>query len=157
RRAALRVAGRRVGQHVAGDDDVAPQQRVTPAVLTRRAVRRIVDPLCARQELRADRRAAPRRRVEDVVLDVDEPELERRRRAEHALGLRRILDTRKLHENAVEALALHDGLGDAELVDTATQRDRVLLDREVLPLADHRLGRPYTEPRPAADLRALDD
>src|SRR5690606_28513295 len=84
-------------------------------------------------------------------------ELERRRRAEHALGLRRILNARKLHENAIEALALHDGLGHAELVDAVTQRDYVLLDREVLPLADHRLGRPYPEPGPAADLRALDD
>src|SRR5690606_34992105 len=96
-------------------------------------------------------------RVVDVVLEIDEPELERRRRAEHAFRLRRILDTGKLHENPVEALTLHDGLGHAELVHAVTQRDGVLLAREILPVADHRLRRPEAEPRPPADLRALDD
>src|SRR5690606_41172190 len=99
----------------------------------------------------------PRCRVVDVVLEIDEPELERRRRAEHAFRLRRILDTGKLHENPVEALTLHDGLGHAELVHAVTQRDGVLLDREILPLADHRLRRPDAETRPPADLRAPDD
>ena len=53
---------------------------------------------------------------------------------------RRILDAGQLDEDAVEALALHDGLGHAELVDAVAQRQRVLLDREVLALADRGLA-----------------
>ena len=59
-----------------------------------------------------------------VVILFDEMELECCRRAEHALRRRRILDAGQLDEDAVEALALHDGFGDAELVDAVAQRHR---------------------------------
>ena len=90
-------------------------------------------------QLGAERRATAALRLVRIVLRVDEVELERRRGAEHALRRRRILDARQLDEDAVEALALHDGLGHAELVDAVAQRHRVLLDREILPFADRRL------------------
>ena len=108
-------------------------------------------------QLGAERRAAAALRLERVVLLVDEMELERRRRAEHALRRRRILDAGQLDEDAVEALALHDGFGDAELVDAIAQRQRVLLDREVLALADRRFREPHVEAGTAVDLRAVDD
>ena len=47
-------------------------------------------------------------------------------------------------EDAVEALALHDGFRDAELVDAVAQRERVLLDREVLALAQRGLASSFT-------------
>ena len=90
-------------------------------------------------QLGAERRAAAALRLERVVLLIDEMELERRRRAQHALRRRGILDAGQLDEDAVESLALHDGFGHAELVDAIAQRQRVLLDREVLALADRGL------------------
>ena len=137
RRLALRVAGRRVDELVAGGDHVAAQQ-------DRRAV-------AVLWQLGAERRAAAALGLDGIVLGVDEVELERRRRAEHALRLARILHARQLHEDAVEALPLHDGFGDAELVHAIAQRQRVLLDREVLPLADRGLGEPHAKPGPAVD------
>ena len=68
-----------------------------------------------------------------------------------------ILDAGQLDEDAVEALPLHDGLGHAELVDAIAQRHGVLLDREILALANRGLGQPHVEPGPAVDLRAVDD
>ncbi len=71
-----------------------------------------------------------------VVLVVDEPELQRRRRAEHAQRLVRVLHARQLHHDAVHALPGDDRLRDAEFVDAIAQRRDVLLDREVLALLD---------------------
>ncbi len=51
-----------------------------------------------------------------------------------------ILHARQLDENPVEALPLHDGLGDADRVHAIAQRERVLLDREILPLVDRGFG-----------------
>ena len=87
-------------------------------------------------EPRAERRALEALRLGGVVLVVDQPELERRGRAEHAQRLVRVLHARQLHDYAVEALARHDRLGNAQLVDTVAQRRDVLLDREILPLPD---------------------
>ena len=79
--------------------------------------------------------ARPRMRV---VLVVHQPELERGRGAEDAQRLVRILHAGQLHGDAVDALARHDRLGHAELVDAVAQRGDVLLDREVLALLDLR-------------------
>src|SRR5690606_30425903 len=51
----------------------------------------------------------------------------------------RVRHAGQLHEDAVQALALYDRLGHAELVDAVTQCQRVLLDCEILPLADRGL------------------
>ncbi len=70
-----------------------------------------------------------------------------------------ILHARQLDEDPVEALPLHDGLRDAELVHAIAQRERVLLDREVLPLFDRGLGvRRILKPGLAVDVgRLIDD
>ena len=58
-----------------------------------------------------------------------------RRRADHFDEFGRIAEARRLHQNAVDALALDDRLGHAELVHAVAQRHEVLLDRVVLALA----------------------
>src|SRR5262245_66346340 len=107
-------------------------------------------------ELGAERRSAALSGLYGVVVLVDEVELERRRRAQDALGLAGILNARKLDEDAVEALPLHDGLCNAELVDAIAQRHGVLLDRKILTLADGARRQADGEPGPVVDLRALD-
>ncbi len=85
---------------------------------------------------RSERRALQPLGLGGVVLVVDQVELESRGRAEHAQRLVRVLNAGQLHEYAVEPLPRHDGLGNAQLVDTVAQGRDVLLDCEVLPLAD---------------------
>ena len=119
---ALRVLRARVDELVAGRDDVAAQQDTAGRPSSS----------CSS----SPSGARPRRSASTAsCVSVDEVELERGRRAEHAFRLVGILHARQLDENPVEALPLHDGLGDADRVHAIAQRQRVLLDREVLPLA----------------------
>ena len=112
----------RVGQLLAGRDDVALQQdRRRPWL----PVVRIV-------QLRADRDALVLLRLVRIVGLVDQPEFQRRGRAEHADRFVRILHARQLHDDAVRRLARDDRLGDAELIDAIAQRRDVLLDGDVL-------------------------
>ena len=66
---------------------------------------------------------------------IDQAVFERRDLAEDVLDLGGVLHAGQLHHDAVEALALHDGLGDAELVDAIAQRGDVGGDGEVAALA----------------------
>jgi hypothetical protein len=142
-RPALRVGGLRVRELIARGDHVAAQQVRLPGAFEM-------------LQLEPERRPAPAFGLGGIVLGVDEVELERRRGAEHALRLARVLDARQLHEDTVEALPLHDGFRDAELVHAVAQRERVLLNREVLALFERRLGEPQGEPGAAVDRRRLD-
>ena len=72
-------------------------------------------------EPRSERRALQPLGLGGVVLVVDQVELERRGGAEHAQRLVRVLNAGQLHEYAVEPLPRHDGLGNAQLVDTVAQ------------------------------------
>ena len=47
-----------------------------------------------------------------------------------------------MHDDAIHALALHERLGDAEFVDAIAQRRHVLLDGEILPIADLLIAHP---------------
>ncbi len=67
-----------------------------------------------------------------------EAKLQRCDLAQDVLGLGGVLHARQLHIDAIEALALHDGLGNAQLIDAVAQGDEVLLDGIVLPVADLR-------------------
>ena len=126
---ALLEAGAGIRQLLTRDDRLALEQH-------RPAIARVV-------ELRAERRAlGADRPCNGVVLVVHEPELEGGRRAEHAQRFVGILHAGQLHDDAVEALAGDDRLGDAEFVDAIAQRGDVLLDREVLPLLDLRRAQP---------------
>src|SRR5262249_8179584 len=95
-RTLLRGLSARVGELIAGDDDVAPQQDG----LLRAA--HVV-------QLRAERRAAALRGLDRAVLRVLEAPFERRDLAENVLHFGRVLHARELHIDAVETLALHDG------------------------------------------------
>ena len=55
-----------------------------------------------------------------------------------SFDLGRVLHARKLHVDAIQALALHDRLGHPQLIDAIAQRGDVLLDRVVLALLDLR-------------------
>jgi hypothetical protein len=68
------------------------------------------------------------------VLGVHQPVFQRRGGAEQLLQPRRVLGAGQLHDDAPLALALDDGLGDAQGVDAVAQRGDVLLQREVLDL-----------------------
>ena len=98
----------------------------------------------------ADRRAAAPVRLERIVLRVHEVKLDRRRRTENSLRLARILHTRELHEDAVQSLPLDNGLRNAELIHAIAQRQRVLLNREILTLAQRGLGEAHAEPGASA-------
>ncbi len=82
---------------------------------------------------------------------IDQPVFERRDLAEHVLHFGGVLHAGKLHDDAIEALALHDGLGHAELVHAVAQRGDVRGDREVAPLAHLLRG------QHAFDRGAIDD
>ena len=121
--------GRREGgvdQLLAGRDHVALQQH-------RAAVALPVEP-------GAERRVAGARRLERAAIGVDQAEFEGRDLAEQPHDLGGVLHARHLHGDAVLALPLHDGLGDAERVDAILERRDVLLDREILPLLDRGFG-----------------
>ncbi len=139
RRLALLEGRGRVGELLAGDDDLALQQhRVAAAVLV---------------ELGAERRVAGLLRLEGVAGLVDQPELERRGLAEQADDLARVLHARQLHRDAVGALALHARLGHAERVDAVAEGGDVLLHREVLALAHLGVGQRGADRRLARDQR----
>src|SRR5687767_4814414 len=108
-------------------------------------------------QLRAERRAAAALRLVRVILLVDEMELERCRGAEHAFRRSWILDAGQLDQNAVEPLPLDHCLGDAELIDAVAQGHGVLLNREILALANRGLGELHDETGAAIDGPALDD
>ncbi len=76
--------------------------------------------------------------------------LDRRSRTEDSLRLARILHARELHEDSVQPLPLDDGLRDAESIHAIAQRQRVLLNREILALAQRGLGKPHAKPGAAA-------
>ena len=92
-------------------------------------------PVAVVEKLAAERRATALLRLQRVLVRADQAELQGRGGAEHALGLRRVLHAGQLHDDAVQALALHHRLGHAELVDAVAQRHGVLLDREIAALA----------------------
>ena len=108
-------------------------------------------------QLGAERRTISSFRFERVVRVVDEMELERGCGARDVLRRARVLDAGQLNQDPVEALALHDGLGDAELVDAIAHRQHVLLDREILTLANRDLSETHVEPGAPVDLCAVDD
>ena len=110
-----------IDELVAGDDDVALEEHRLTVVLV---------------QLRADRRAVALHGLGDAVLLVLQAPLEGRDLAEDVLHLGGVLDARQLYDDAVDALALHHGLGDTEFIDAVTQGGEVLLDGVVLPLAD---------------------
>ena len=110
-----------IDELIAGDDDVALEEHRLPVVLV---------------QLRADRRAVALHGLGDAVLLVLQAPLEGRDLAEDVLHLGGVLYARQLHDDAVDALLLHHGLGDAKFIDAVTQRGEVLLDGVVLPLAD---------------------
>ena len=133
---------RGIDQLIAGDDGAPAQQhRVAIAILV---------------QLAADRRATALLGVERVFVRAHQAEFQCRGRAEHALGLRRVLHARQLHHDAVEPLALHHRLGDAELVHPVAQRDGVLLDGEVASLGELALGHAGGDQRPGSDVRAVE-
>jgi hypothetical protein len=109
---------RRIGELLAGCDDVALQQ-------DRASIRLLV-------ELRADRHALAALRFVRIVRFVDQAELHRRGRAQHAHRLVGVLHAGKLHDDAADALPRDDRLRYAELVDAIAQRRDVLLDRQIL-------------------------
>ena len=99
----------RVDELVAGDDDVALEHHLVAVLVHRRSSRR-----------------SARGRSAGIGPRIDQPVFERRDLAEHVLHFRGVLHAGQLHDDAIEALALHDGLGDAELVDAIAQRGDVL-------------------------------
>ena len=92
-----------VGELVPGDDQVAAQER-------RRAIALVAQD-------RTQRRSSGPIRGEGVVLPVHEAEFDRGGGAEDALGLGGVLHAGQLHDDAVQALALHHRLGHAQLID----------------------------------------
>ena len=83
-------------------------------------------------ELGPERHASALLGLQRIVLRIDQPELERRDLAKHVLDLSRILHARQLHVDAIQSLALHDRLGDAEFIHAVHQRGAILLERVVL-------------------------
>ena len=131
-RTALPGGGGRVDELVAGDDDVALEH----APADNRPRRAVVD-------LGADGRAAARRHRPRI----DQPVFERRHLAEDVLHLGRVLHAGQLHDDAIETLPLHDGLGHAERVHAVAQRGDVGGDGEVAALAHLLLRSSRNRPR----------
>ena len=69
---------------------------------------------------------------------------------------RRYLGVSYAVSHAVHALALHHRFGDAKLIDAIAQGHGVLLDGEILPLADLFLAQTDAEFELIADIRAAD-
>ncbi len=67
------------------------------------------------EQLATQRRPAGLLGLEGVLFGADQAELEGGGGPQHALGLGRVLHAGQLHHDAVEALALHDRLGDARV------------------------------------------
>jgi hypothetical protein len=119
RRAGLLIeAGGGVGDLIAGDDDAALEQDRRPSRSRYSAEPTGPGP-----------RGHPARRARCPPADTP---ASRWRRA--VLQPRRVLGAGQLHDDAPLALALDDGLGDAQRVDAVAQRGDVLLQREALDL-----------------------
>ena len=127
---------------IAGDDDVALEQRRQP--------------IAGFVKLGAERRATALHGLRHIVLRVDKTEFEGRYLAEQILDLGGVLHARQLHGDTIEALPLHDGLGDTEFVDAVTQRGEVLRDRVVLTFLDLRRSQHELDDRPRGSLEARD-